>query len=120
VEDHPELEGYEPFEGKPLRSRWFRRGVQGAALLGVFLLVMPFFASQLRVASISAQGWCAKWVSYEVPEPSVPAARFELFGPGVLGWECYATKIIGGDRYIGYLGIIPGPPNLADGRVLVA
>jgi len=88
-------------------------------VLGVFLLIMPFFASQARVASISAANWCAVWVAYEVPEPSVPAARFELFGPGVLGWECYATSIIGGDRYVGHLGIIPGPPNLDDGRVLV-
>jgi hypothetical protein len=59
-------------------------------------------------------------VAYEVPEPSVSAARFEFFGPGLLGWECYATDVIGGDRYVGYLGIIPGPPNLPDGRVLVA
>jgi hypothetical protein len=119
VDDHPELDGYEPFEEKPLRSRRFRRLVQGAALLAVFLLIMPFFASQARVASISAANWCAKLVAYEVPEPSVPAARFELFGPGVLGWECYATQIIGGDRYVGFLGVIPGPPNLDDGRVLV-
>ena len=120
MDEHPELEGYEPFEQKPLRSRWFVRGVQAAALLGVFLLVMPFFASQARVASVSAANWCAKWVAYEVPEPSIAEARFELFGPGVLGWECYATQLIGGDRYMGYLGIIPGPPHLEDGRVIVA
>ena len=120
MDEHPELDGYEPFEEKPMRSRRFHRLVQGAALLGVFLLVMPFFASQLSVASTSARNWCATWVAYEVPEPAVPAARFELFGPGVLGWECYATHMVGGDRYVGYLGIIPGPPNLDDGRVLLA
>jgi len=119
VDNHPELEGYEPVGPKPLRPRWFRRAVQAAALLGIALLIVPIFASQARIASVSAQNWCAVWVDYEVSEPSVAAARFELFGPGVLGWECYATKVIGGERYIGYLGIIPGPPNLDDGRVLL-
>ena len=117
--DHPELDEYEPYEQRPMRSPWLRRGIQAAALLGVFLLVMPFFASQQRVASISAQNWCAKWVAYEVPEPATALARFQVFGPGVIGWECYATHVIGGDRYIGFLGIIPGPPNLDDGSVLV-
>ena len=93
--------------------------MQGAALLGIGLLVVPIFASQARIATLSAQNWCATWVEYEVSEPSVAAARFEVFGPGVLGWECYATRVIGGDRYIGYLGIIPGAPNLDDGRVLL-
>ena len=119
MEEHPELEGYEPFAPKPLRSPWRRRGIQAAALLGVFLLVAPIFASQVHVASVSAQGWCAKWVSFEVREPAVPVARFEVFGPGILGWECYATRVVDGERYIGYLGIIPGPPNLPDGSVLV-
>lgn len=120
MHDNPELDDFEPYEERPMRPRWFRRAIQVAALLGVFLLVMPLLASQIRVATISAANWCAKWVAYEVPEPSVAAARFELFGPGVLGWECYATQMIGGDRYVGHLGIIPGPPNLSDGRVLVA
>lgn len=114
MDEHPELEGYEPFEPKPLRSRWFQRGVKAAALLGIALLVVPIIASQARIASVSAHNWCAAWVDYEVTEPSVPAARFEVFGPGWLGWECYATKVIGGDRYIGYLGIIPGPPHLEE------
>ena len=53
-------------------------------------------------------------------EPSTPDANFEVFGPGFFGWECYATNIVGGDRYVGFLGIIPGPPNLDDGRVLMS
>ena len=72
------------------------------------------------VAAGSAQNWCTKWVAYEVNEPSTPDANFEVFGPGFFGWECYATNIVGGDRYVGFLGIIPGPPNLDDGRVLTA
>lgn len=119
MEEHPELEGYEPFAPKPLRPRWYRRAIQAAALLGVFLLVAPLVASQWRVASISAQNWCAKWVSFEVREPSVPVARFEVFGPGILGWECYATRTVDGDRYIGNLGIIPGAPDLPDGSVAI-
>jgi hypothetical protein len=114
MDDHPELDGYEPFETRPLRSRWTRRAIQAAALLGVLLLLMPFFFSQQRVASLAADKWCAAWVRYEVPEPSTPHASFQLFGPSVIGWECYATHMIGGDRYIGSLGIIPGPPVLDD------
>ena len=117
--EHPELDGYEPHEEKPLRRRWIDRGIKAAALLGTFLLIRPFAASQATVAAGSAQRWCAKWVAYEVPEPSVADANFEIFGPGFFGWECYATNIIGGDRYVGFLGIIPGPPNLDDGRILV-
>ena len=112
MDDHPELEGYEPFEPKPLRSRAFRRAVQAAALLGIALLVVPMVASQARISHISAQNWCGAWVNYEVSEPSVALAQFELFGPGGIGWQCYATKVIGGDRYIGYLGFIPARPKV--------
>lgn len=118
--DHPELDGYEPHGERPLRSRTAQRLIQLAALVGIGLLIMPLVISQARIAERSAQRWCAIWVDYEVSEPSSPAARFEVFGPSVIGWECYATAVIGGDRYLGPLGIIPGPPNLRDGRVLTA
>lgn len=119
MDDHPELEGHEPFEEKPLRRRWVDRAIKAAALLAIFLLIMPFAASQATVAATSAQRWCTEWVNYEINEPATADANFEIFGPGFLGWECYATNIVGGDRYLGYLGIIPGPPNLPDGGVLV-
>lgn len=119
MDEHPELDNYEPFEEKPMRRRWVNRAIKAAALLGIALLIVPIAASQASVAARSAQNWCAKWVAYEVREPSTPDANFEAFGPGLLGWECYATNTIGGDRYIGYLGIIPGPPNLPDGRIIL-
>lgn len=95
-----------------MRAPWTRRLIQLAAIVGIFLLVMPLIASQARVANVSAQGWCSRWVAHELSEPSTPEARFQAFGPGVLGWECYATNVIGGDVYIGNLGIIPGPPRV--------
>jgi len=120
VSSHPELDGYEPHDERPLRFRRRQRLIQLAAIVGVALLVLPLVVSQLRVADQSAQRWCAIWVDYELAEPAHSEARFELFGPSVLGWECYATAVIGGDRFVGSLGIIPGPPNLADGRVLMS
>ena len=118
--DHPELDGYEPHGERPMRPRWTRRLMQFAAIVGIALLVMPLVISQVRVADQSAQGWCGVWVRYEVSEPARAEARFQVFGPSIIGWECYATAVIGGDRYLGPLGIIPGPPNLDDGRVLTA
>lgn len=120
VDEHPELDGYEPFERSPMRSLRSRRLIRGAALLGIALLVLPIVASQASVAAGSATHWCGVWVNYEINEPARPDARFEVFGPGFLGWECYASGMIDGEQYVGYLGIIPGPPNLDDGRVLVA
>ena len=118
--DHPELDGYEPHGERPLRFRRRQRLIQFAAIVGVALLVLPLVISQVRVADQSAQRWCGIWVAYEVDGPASAEARFEAFGPSGLGWECYATAVIGGDRHIGSLGIIPGPPNLRDGRVLMS
>ena len=118
--DHPELDGYEPHGDRPVRSRRSQRLIQFAAVVGIALLIMPLVISQMRIADQSAQRWCGIWVAYEVSEPARSDARFQVFGPSVIGWECYATAVIGGDRYLGPLGIIPGPPNLSDGRVLTA
>ena len=112
MDSYPELDGYEAIESKPAPTNRRRRLVQAAALVGIVLLLLPMFAAQAQISQRSADGWCASWVRYEVPEPSVPAARFEIFGPSFIGWECYATNVVGGDRYIGPLGIIPGQPTI--------
>ncbi|WP_434156592.1 hypothetical protein ACI6SL_11315 [Clavibacter nebraskensis] len=33
--------------------------------------------------------------------------RFQLFGPGVVGYECYTKYAFGGDEHITSLGLIP-------------
>lgn len=103
-----------------MRSRRRQRLIQFAAVVGIALLVLPLVISQQRIAERSAQRWCQIWVDYEVLEPSRADARFQVFGPSVVGWECYADLVVGDDQYLGPLGIIPGPPNLRDGRVLTA
>lgn len=120
VSDHPELDEYEPHGDRSLWSKRRQRIIQVGALVGIALLVLPLVISQQSLADRSAQRWCAIWVAYELSEPATPLARFQVFGPSGLGWECYATTTVGGDRYLGPLGIIPGPPNLADGRVLMS
>lgn len=110
--DHPELDGYEPHGERPLRSRRRQRAIQFAAIVGIALLVLPLVISQQRIAERSAQRWCEIWVDYELSEPASASARFELFGPSLIGWECYANRVIDDDQYLGPLGIIPGAPAL--------
>ena len=102
-----------------MRSRRLRLLIQMAAVVGIVMLVVPMIGSQLRVAGISANDWCGAWVAYQVSGPGTPDARFELFNTGGPGWQCYAVGGIGGDRHLGPLGIIPGPPNVRPGGVAV-
>jgi len=39
-------------------------------------------------------------------------AKFEVFGPSGMGWECYSVGAFGGDDHVRSLGLIPGPPRL--------
>jgi hypothetical protein len=66
----------------------------------------------VSVASATASRSCAIWVHYVAPDAPGSSARFELFGPGGIGWECYSVGAFGGDRHIVSLGLIPGGPRL--------
>jgi len=52
-------------------------------------------------------------VRYEASDATGVSARFEVFGPGGAGWECYATGGFGGDRHVASLGLIPVSPRLS-------
>src|SRR3954465_8968868 len=106
-DDGFELSGYEPHEGRPLRSRRVVNIMRLIVVLGIVGLVLPGVVTTVGVASRTANTACADWVAYEVPDAEGFDARFELFGPGVLGWECYSVGAFGGDEHIVSLGLIP-------------
>lgn len=110
-DDIPELRDSEP-DDRPLRSRRFTTVLRVMVILGVLGLVLPGALSTYRVQEITAQAACEIWVAYEVAGPSGADARFEVFGPGFIGWECYSVGAFGDDGHIASLGLIPGPPRL--------
>ena len=111
-DEHPELNGYEPGDGKPLRSKHTVTMMRVVVVLALVGLILPGIVTTWSVAASSAQSACAVWVAYSVAGDSGADARFELFGPGTIGWECYSDGAFGGDRHIVSLGLIPGPPKL--------
>ena len=111
-DDEPELAGYEPHEGRPLRKRRTIIIMRVVVVLGLVSLVVPGVLTTIRVSDQTAQASCAIWVAYEEPGSPGSIARFEVFGPSGLGWECYTVGAFGGDRHIASIGLIPGAPRL--------
>jgi hypothetical protein len=112
-DDEPELAGYEPHEDRPLRSRRTVVILRVAVVVGILCLVLPQLATSISVASATAQDACAAWVKYEAPNATGSSARFELFGVGGVGWQCYTVGAYGGDRNVAFLGLIPISPTLS-------
>ncbi|MFT4123644.1 MAG: hypothetical protein QM635_07425 [Microbacteriaceae bacterium] len=106
---HPELADYEPFErsGRPRRGRLMRAFV----VLVVLALVAPAVATTVSVARSTAVSACAYWASVEIASQRRSEARFELGGPGGIGWECYAHTAAG-EEFVRSLGLIPVAPSL--------
>jgi hypothetical protein len=112
-DDEPELAGYEPGNGRPLRSRRLVITMRVVVVVGILCLVLPQVITAVTVASSTAQAACAAWVRYEAPEATGSSASFELFGAGGMGWECYTVGAFGGDRNVASLGLIPISPTLS-------
>ncbi|MCU1407103.1 MAG: putative rane protein [Glaciihabitans sp.] len=110
-DDEPELAGYEPSD-RPLRSRKMKAITRVVVVLGLLALVLPGVMTTISVGSRTAQASCAIWVAYEEPGAISSVARFEFFGDGLVGWECYTVGAFGGDYHVVSLGLIPGTPKL--------
>jgi hypothetical protein len=106
-DDEPELHGYEPHGTRPLRSQRLVTGMRVLVVIGIAGLILPGIVTTVGVGARTAQTACADWVSFENPDAEGYDARFEVFGPGMLGWECYSVSGFGGDRHIVSLGLIP-------------
>ncbi|MHC5797368.1 hypothetical protein ACVXZ4_14540 [Lacisediminihabitans sp. FW035] len=111
-DDEPELAGYVPTEGAP-RLRRMRLVLRIVVVVGIACLVLPGMLTTVSVAASTAQEACTAWVAYEAPEATGASARFELFGPGGPGWQCYTVGAFGGEKNVASLGLIPISPKLA-------
>jgi len=111
-DEHPELAGYEPGDGRPLRSPRVVLVMRIVVVLGIIALVLPGLWTTLSVGAATAARACARWVSYEKPEARSSRAAFELFGPGGAGWQCYSVGAFGGDERVASLGLIPNGSRL--------
>jgi hypothetical protein len=111
-DDEPELAGYEPSDGRPLRSKRMLMAMRIVVVLGLTALVVPGIVTTLVVAANSAQEACKRWVAFEVPSSPGSVAHFEVFGSHGMGWTCYTSGAFGGDQFVASLGLIPGPPAL--------
>jgi hypothetical protein len=112
VSEHPELDGYEASDNRPLRSRHLTTVMRVVVVLALVALVLPGIVTTMTVSASTAQSACEAWVAFEVDGASGAEARFEVFGPSGMGWECYSVGAFGGDEHVASLGLIPGPPRL--------
>jgi hypothetical protein len=115
-DDEPELAGYDPTDNRPLRSRRTMVIIRVFVVIGLICLVVPGIITTISVGSRTAQAECAIWVRYANPASPGSEARFEIFGAGGIGWECYTQGAFGGDEHVASLGLIPGAPRLPDQR----
>ena len=111
-DEEPELAGYVPTEGVPRRRR-MQFVLRIVVVVGIACLVLPGMLTTLSVASSTAQEACNAWVGYEAPEATRASARFELFGTGGPGWQCYTVGAFGGEKNVASLGLIPISPKLS-------
>lgn len=112
-DNHPELNGYEPYAEKPLRKPLFTWLLRAVVILAVLGLVLPGILTTVSVASSNAQRACAYRVAVADPQASGYIAKFEVFGPGGLGWECYSADSFDGAHHIDSMGLIPVAPSAA-------
>ena len=92
-DEHPELSGYEPGDGRPLRSKRTVTMMRVVVVLALVGLVLPGIVTTWSVASASAQSACAVWVAYSVPETAVrmPDSNFSDRAPS--GGSATATGL---------------------------
>jgi hypothetical protein len=112
LEEHPELSSYDPAEDRPLRRRRHVVLIRIVVGLSVIALVLPGILTIASLSATNAAQACAIWVQHSAQDASGSSARFEIFGAGGIGWECYTVGAFGGDRHVTSLGLIPGEVTL--------
>ncbi|MCU1636415.1 MAG: hypothetical protein JWQ68_1654 [Cryobacterium sp.] len=109
---HPELDGYEPHDDRrPLRGRRVTIAMRVVVVLGLIALVVPGVLTSMQVAAVTAAHACAGAVARYYPNAERPDSRFDLTGPGGLGWQCYAVDRNEREIFVLPLGIIPAAPR---------
>jgi len=107
LEEHPELSGYDPGDGRPLRGRRRVVMVRVIVALSVIALVLPGVLTTASLNASNAAAACATWVRHLAPDATGSSARFEFFGSDGIGWQCYTVGAFGSDRHVASLGLIP-------------
>ncbi len=110
TDHHPELDGYEPSDGRPLPSRRILRPARFLVVLGLIALVLPGILVTMSTATRTADRSCSIVVARDAPFAMGFDARFELTGPEGPAWYCYAQVRDDDDLRVGTLGLIPGSP----------
>jgi hypothetical protein len=111
---HPELDGYEPSDGKPLASQRILRPARFLIVLGILGLVLPGILVTVSTATRTAERSCSIVIARDAPFASGYDARFEFAGPEGPAWYCYALVLDEDDILVGSLGLIPGAPPPPD------
>lgn len=104
-DDPPELRGYVPSEGKPLRHPMTMRVMRVTIVLGILGLVLPSLYATIALQARTAEALCTRATD---PIGADPVIRFEIAGPAGPSWYCYAREFGGHEVLLGSLGLIPG------------
>jgi hypothetical protein len=116
-ERHPELEGYERGDDRPLRHPMTTRVMKVVIVLGIAGLIVPGVVSTLGVQVRTAEAACQILVESSAPGATAAVVRFEVFGAEGPAWYCYARDFAGAELLLASLGLIPGladPPVRRD------
>ncbi|PWC07554.1 hypothetical protein [Mycetocola zhujimingii] len=108
--NYPELDGYEPSDGRPLPSQRMLRPLRFLVIIGVIALILPGILVTVSTATRTADVSCAMVVQRDAPFASGSTARFEMIGPEGPAWYCYAEVRDEPDLLLASLGLIPGAP----------
>ncbi|MCW4386412.1 hypothetical protein OH146_11575 [Salinibacterium sp. SYSU T00001] len=111
MSEHPELDGYEPYEERPRRSGRRMLLLRAVVLVAVLALLLPGLVTTVSLGARNAELACDFRGALLQPGANRYEARFELFGPGGIGWECYATDQLGDERHVTSMGLIPVAPG---------
>jgi hypothetical protein len=111
-DDEPELVGYDPGDGRPLRSPHLMIAMRVVVIIGLAGLILPGLVGTVMINARDAAESCKRWVRYENPGDA-STVSFELLGAHGSGWQCYTQSAsFGGSQFVASLGWIPGPPQL--------
>jgi hypothetical protein len=104
-DDPPELRGYVPSEGRPLRHPMTLRVMRVTIVVGILGLIVPGVYATIALQARTAGLICANATAAIDAEPVV---RFALAGPAGPSWYCYAREFGGHEVLLGAMGLIPG------------
>ena len=74
-------------DDRPLYSHRRRTAMRTIVIVAIAAMLLPVLANLFTVNIATANDACAEAVAYASPDAVTSSARFELFGPGGVGWS---------------------------------